>query len=102
LRVLDTVDKTTGAQIYGMDLKLPGMVNAAIKDCPVFGGKIKSVDSAAVMKRPGVKKVVRVGDSAVAVVPTLGGMRRRRSMRFRSNGTTVRTQRRRARSSRKS
>jgi len=65
---LDTVDKTTGAQIYGMDLKLPGMVNAAIKDCPVFGGKIKSVDSAAVMKRPGVKKVVRVGDSAVAVV----------------------------------
>ena len=65
---LDTIDKTTGAQIYGMDLKLPGMVNAAIKDCPVFGGKIKSVDSAAVMKRPGVKKVVRVGDSAVAVV----------------------------------
>jgi len=65
---LDTVDKTTGAQIYGMDLKLPGMVNAAIKDCPVFGGKIKSVDSAVVMKRPGVKKVVRVGDSAVAVV----------------------------------
>ena len=65
---LDTTDKVTGAQIYGMDIKLPGMVNAAIKDCPVFGGKIKSVDSAAVMKRPGVKKVVRVGDSAVAVV----------------------------------
>jgi isoquinoline 1-oxidoreductase beta subunit len=65
---LDTADKTTGKQVYGMDLKLPGMVNAAIKDCPVFGGKIKSVDSAAVMKRPGVKKVVRVGDSAVAVV----------------------------------
>ena len=65
---LDTADKVTGAQIYGMDLKMPGMVNAAIKDCPVFGGKIKSVDSAAVMKRPGVKKVVRVGDSAVAVV----------------------------------
>ena len=65
---LDTADKVTGAQIYGMDLKLPGMVNAAIKDCPVFGGKVKSFDSAAVMKRPGVKKVVRVGDSAVAVV----------------------------------
>jgi len=65
---LDTVDKVTGAQIYGLDLKLPGLVNAAIKDCPVFGGKIKSVDAAAVMKRKGVKKVVRVGDSAVAVV----------------------------------
>jgi isoquinoline 1-oxidoreductase subunit beta len=34
----------------------------------VFGGRIKSVDAAAVLKRPGVKKVVRVGDSAVAVV----------------------------------
>lgn len=65
---LDTVDKTTGAQIYGMDLKLPGMLNAAIKDCPVFGGKLKSFDASAIEKRPGVKKVVRVGDSAVAVV----------------------------------
>ncbi|HEV7616893.1 MAG TPA: molybdopterin cofactor-binding domain-containing protein [Burkholderiaceae bacterium] len=65
---LDTVDKTTGAQIYGSDLKLPGMLNAAIKDCPVFGGKIKSFDAAAIEKRPGIKKVVQVGDSAVAVI----------------------------------
>jgi isoquinoline 1-oxidoreductase subunit beta len=65
---LDTVDKTTGAQIYGMDLKLPGMLNAAIKDCPVFGGKVKSFDAAAIANKPGVKKVVRVGDTAVAVV----------------------------------
>ena len=65
---LDTVDKTTGAQVYGMDLKLPGMLNAAIRDCPVFGGKVKSFNAAAVEKRAGVKKVVRVGDSAVAVI----------------------------------
>jgi isoquinoline 1-oxidoreductase beta subunit len=65
---LDTVDKTTGAQVYGMDLKMPGMLNAAIKDCPVFGGKVKSFDAAAIEKRPGVKKVLQVGDSAVAVV----------------------------------
>jgi isoquinoline 1-oxidoreductase subunit beta len=65
---LDTVNKVTGAQIYGMDLKLPGMLNAAIKACPVFGGTVKSVDDAAALKRKGVKKVVRVGDSAVAVV----------------------------------
>jgi isoquinoline 1-oxidoreductase beta subunit len=65
---LDTLDKTTGAQVYGMDLKMPGMLNAAIRDCPVFGGKVKSVDMAAVEKRPGVRKVVRVGDSAVAVI----------------------------------
>ena len=65
---LDTVDKVTGRQIYGADLKLPGMLNAAIKDCPVFGGKVKSFDASATLKRPGVVKVVRVGDSAVAVV----------------------------------
>ncbi len=65
---LDTVDKVTGRQVYGADLKLPGMLNAAIKDCPVFGGKLKSFDASAILKRPGIKKVVRVGDSAVAVV----------------------------------
>lgn len=65
---LDTVDKLTGKQIYGADLQLPGMLNAAIKDCPVFGGKVKSFNAAAIEKRPGVKKVVRVGDSAVAVI----------------------------------
>ncbi len=68
MKRLDTVDKTTGAQIYGMDLQLPGLLNAAIKDCPVFGGKVKSVDAASIAGRPGVKKIVRVGDSAVAVV----------------------------------
>lgn len=65
---LDTVDKVTGKQVYGADLKLPGMLNAAIKDCPVFGGKVKSFNAAAIEKRPGVKKVLAVGDSAVAVV----------------------------------
>ncbi len=65
---LDTVDKTTGAQVYGADLKLPGLLNAAIRACPVFGGSVKSVDDAAVLKMPGVKKVVRVGNNAVAVV----------------------------------
>jgi isoquinoline 1-oxidoreductase subunit beta len=68
LKRLDTVEKLTGQQVYGIDLKLPGMLNAAIKDCPVFGGKVRSVDAAAVQAMPGVKKVVRVGDSAVAVV----------------------------------
>ncbi|MDH3286998.1 MAG: molybdopterin-dependent oxidoreductase [Betaproteobacteria bacterium] len=65
---LDTLDKLTGKQVYGFDLKLPGMVNAAIRDCPVFGGKVKSFDAAKVMSMKGVKKVVQVGDSAVAVV----------------------------------
>lgn len=65
---LDTADKTTGAMIYGIDVKLPGMLNAAIKDCPVFGGKLKSYDEAKIANMKGVKKVVKVGDTAVAVV----------------------------------
>ena len=68
LRRLDTLDKLTGKQIYGIDMKLPGMLNAAIKDCPVFRGKVKSFDSAKAVGMPGVKKIVRVGDSAIAVV----------------------------------
>ncbi len=65
---LDTAEKTNGSLIYGSDLKFPGMLNAAIRACPVFGGKVRSVDAAAVAAKPGVKKVVRVGDYAVAVV----------------------------------
>lgn len=65
---LDTADKTTGKMIYGVDVKLPGMLNAALKDCPVFGGKLKSYDEAKVMGMKGVKKVVRVNDSTVAVI----------------------------------
>jgi len=65
---LDTVDKTTGKMIYGADIKLPGMLNAAIKDCPVFGGKLKSYDEAKITGMKGVKKVVRVSETAVAVV----------------------------------
>jgi len=68
LKRLDTPDKVTGAMTYGIDLKLPGMLNAAIKDCPVTGGKLKSYDEAKITGMKGVKKVVKVGDSAVAVI----------------------------------
>ncbi len=68
MKRLDTADKTTGTTVYGIDIKLPGMLNAAIKDCPVFGGKLKSYDEAKVVGMKGVKKVVRVNDHAVAVV----------------------------------
>ncbi|RCS24747.1 xanthine dehydrogenase family protein molybdopterin-binding subunit [Phyllobacterium salinisoli] len=65
---LDTADKLNGSQIYGTDLKLPNMLNAAIRACPYFGGKVKSFDAAAVAGMPGVRTVVQVGDTAVAVV----------------------------------
>ncbi len=65
---LDTPDKVTGTTVYGIDVKLPGMLNAAIKDCPVTGGKLKSYDEGKIAGMKGVKKVVKVGDSAVAVI----------------------------------
>jgi len=65
---LDTADKTTGKMVYGIDVKLPGMLNAAIRQCPVFGGKVKSYDEAKIVNMKGVKKVVKVADSSVAVV----------------------------------
>jgi isoquinoline 1-oxidoreductase beta subunit len=68
LKRLDTTDKTNGRMVYGIDVQLPGMLNAAIKDCPVFGGKLKSYDESKIAGLKGVKKVVKVGDSAVAVV----------------------------------
>jgi len=68
LKRLDTAKKVDGTMIYGMDLKMPGMLNAAIKECPVFGGKVKSFDANQVSGMTGVKKVVQVGDNAVAVV----------------------------------
>jgi len=68
LRRLDTPPKVTGEQVYGLDLKLSGMLNAAIRDTPVFGGKLKSYDEAKIADMPGVKKIVRVGESAVAVI----------------------------------
>jgi isoquinoline 1-oxidoreductase beta subunit len=68
LKRLDTADKLNGSKVYAIDVKLPGMLNAAIKQSPVFGGKLVSFDESKVTGMPGVKKVVKVRDNAVAVV----------------------------------
>ena len=68
IRRLDTRDKVNGSRVYGIDLKFPGMLNATIRECPVFGGKVKSFDGAKALKMKGVKQVLAVGETAVAVV----------------------------------
>jgi isoquinoline 1-oxidoreductase beta subunit len=65
---IDTADKLDGSKIYAIDVQLPNMLCAAIKDCPVFGGKVASYDEAKITGFPGVRKVVKVKDTAVAVV----------------------------------
>ncbi len=64
---LDVPDKIAGKPVFGTDIEVPGMLHAAIHACPVFGGRLKGFDAAAVEKRPGVVKVVGL-DDAVAVV----------------------------------
>jgi isoquinoline 1-oxidoreductase beta subunit len=65
---LDTADKLNGTLVYGMDFRLPGMLVAVPKACPVHGGKLVSFDPTAVAKMPGVRQVLRVDDETVAVV----------------------------------
>jgi isoquinoline 1-oxidoreductase subunit beta len=67
LRRLDNPDKVLGRPIFGADVQLPGMLHASIAQSPVFGGKVKSVDSADAEKMRGVKAVVRQ-EGYVAVV----------------------------------
>jgi isoquinoline 1-oxidoreductase beta subunit len=68
LKRLDTLDKVTGKQMYGIDFTMPGMLVATVRACPVIGGKLKSFDGAKAEKMPGVKKIVSVDDNAVVVV----------------------------------
>lgn len=65
---LDTAEKVNGAAVYAIDVALPGMLLAAIAQCPVFGGKVASFDPTAVQGMAGVRHVLPVGDNAVAVV----------------------------------
>ena len=66
-RRLDVLDKVTAQPVYAIDVRLPGMLYAAIAHCPVFGGAPKSFDESAIATMKGVRRVVRLPD-AVAVV----------------------------------
>lgn len=65
---VDVPQKVNGRAVYGIDVKVPGMLVASIEKCPVVaGGKVKSFDATAAKAIPGVKHVVQV-TSGVAVV----------------------------------
>src|SRR5258706_5016132 len=55
---IDIPDTVMGRQRYGIDVQLPGMLYAAIAQCPVFGGKVTSVDAAKIQGRRGIVKVL--------------------------------------------
>ena len=60
--------KVTGAAIYGSDVRLPGMLYAAVKACPSFGGDVKSYNFDAIKSRPGVLMAVRLPKDAPSAV----------------------------------
>jgi isoquinoline 1-oxidoreductase beta subunit len=64
---LDTMDKVTGKPIFGIDVRVPNMLYAAIAQCPVFGGTPKSYDEAKIRGLKGIRQVVPLAN-AVAVV----------------------------------
>lgn len=68
VRALDAKPKVTGRAVYGIDVRLPGMLNAAIRAAPVAGGKLGSFDASVTLSMPGVRRVLALGDEAVAVV----------------------------------
>jgi isoquinoline 1-oxidoreductase beta subunit len=63
----DIPTKVNGKTTYGIDVKLPDMLYAAIKISPVFGGRLKSVDTTEVLRRRGVMQVVQLDDAVVVV-----------------------------------
>jgi isoquinoline 1-oxidoreductase beta subunit len=60
LPIIDMDDIVHGRATYGIDVVLPGMTYASIEHPPAYGATLKSVDSAAAMKVPGVLRVVRI------------------------------------------
>jgi len=60
---LDTPAKVDGSAVFGIDVKVPGMLIASIERCPVFGGKLKSYDATKAKAVPGVRAVVALEPS---------------------------------------
>ncbi len=62
---IDSPSKVDGSAEFGLDVKLPGMLYAALAQSPVLGGKVKSVDAGAAEKMPGVRKVMTTTSGVV-------------------------------------
>jgi isoquinoline 1-oxidoreductase subunit beta len=67
IKRLDTPEKLNGGAVFGIDVKLPGMLTAVIARPPIFGAKMKSFDDSRARSMPGVRKVVAV-PAGVAVI----------------------------------
>jgi isoquinoline 1-oxidoreductase beta subunit len=73
---LDTPAKVNGSAVYGIDAKVPGMKVATVAACPVFGGRLKSVDDSKALAIKGVHRVVRLDDAVCVVADHMGAAKK--------------------------
>ena len=66
-RRVDVPEKVTGETCYAIDVRLPDMLYAAVLQCPIFRGVVKSVDESSIAGFKGVRRIVRLPDT-VAVI----------------------------------
>lgn len=55
---IDIPAKTNGSAVYGLDVRLPGMLYASVRQCPMLGGTVSTLDAKAALAMPGVEKLV--------------------------------------------
>jgi len=73
---IDTPAKVSGSAVYGIDAKVPGMKTATVAACPVFGGKLKSVDGSKALAVKGVHQVVHLNDAVCVVAEHMGAAKK--------------------------
>jgi isoquinoline 1-oxidoreductase beta subunit len=82
MKRLDTHDKVNGRTVFGIDVRLPGMLHAVVERCPVFGGKVASFDATRTKTIPGVKDVLQISNGvAVLAENTWSAMEGRRVLK---------------------
>lgn len=73
---LDASGKVNGTAVYGIDARPPGVLIAALAQCPVFGGRLKSVKDGAAISIKGVRQVVRLDDAVAVVAEHMGAAKK--------------------------
>jgi isoquinoline 1-oxidoreductase subunit beta len=80
---LDTPDKVSGKTIFGIDVRLPGMLYASLERCAVSGGKVKSFDDTAARAIPGFRYAVAISNGVAAVADnTWSALQCRRALKI--------------------
>ena len=67
---LDSIEKITGAAVYGIDIEIPGLKYAAIRQAPLFGARVKGFDAASLTSKAGILSVINLGDAIAVVAET--------------------------------